>query len=61
MSCSKSRVNIRSFVVQLFDLALRTAAELGVECDQVSFTAVLAHTRAMLCAAAPCPRTGRSR
>jgi hypothetical protein len=33
--------------------------DLGVDCDQISFTAVLAHNRAMLCAAAPCPGCGR--
>lgn len=42
----------------LVDLALRTAVDLGIDCDQISFTAVLAHTRAMLCAAAPCPSCG---
>jgi hypothetical protein len=42
----------------LVDLAMRTAVDLGIDCDQVSFTAVLAHTRAMLCAAPPCPGCG---
>lgn len=42
----------------LVDLAVRTAVDLGVDCDQISFTAVLAHTRAMLAAAAPCPSCG---
>lgn len=42
----------------LADLAIRTAVDLGIDCDQISFTAVLAHTRAMLAAAAPCPGCG---
>lgn len=42
----------------LVDLAIRTAANLDIDCDQISFTAVLAHTQAMLAAAAPCPSCG---
>jgi hypothetical protein len=42
----------------LVDLALRTAVELDVDCDQISFTAVLSHTRAMVAAAAPCRGCG---
>jgi hypothetical protein len=42
----------------LVDLAVRTAVGLGVDCDKISFTAVLAHTRAMLAAAVPCPGCG---
>jgi hypothetical protein len=42
----------------LIGLALQAAVDLGVDCDQISFTAVLAHTRAMLAAAAPCRRCG---
>ncbi len=42
----------------LIDVAIRTAVDLGIEPNEISFTAVLAHTRAMLAAATPCPGCG---
>lgn len=42
----------------LVDLAIQAAVNLGIDSDQISFTAVLAHTRAMLPATAPCNRCG---
>lgn len=42
----------------LVDLAVRTAVNLGVDPDHISFTVVLALTRAAVTADTPCPRCG---